>query len=292
MLKDSKGLKITLLVIVLLVMIVNFLPGDTYSAKQEVVASVKDSYDLTIKAIAGDVTVLLDPTATEISASYSGSGRTRSKLNLSQSGSTVTISEKFSERGFFSFFNFTTTPRMMVVIPTDATLRGFTANTVSGDLSIESNMTADTIKLSSTSGDIDFLDLTATVGAIQINTVSGSIEGYSTTANKVKAASTSGDVEIYRIESNDIDLGSVSGDIYGEAAPGNGTMKLSTISGEIDMDLDAKTNATVNAKSLSGSIHLGVPGSQRFEKSATDTIGDGSGNIEAKTTSGSINISW
>lgn len=294
MLRDSKGLKVTLLVIVLVVMFVNFLPGETYPAKQEVTASVQDGYALTIKAIAGDISITVDPTATEVSASYSGKSRTRSKLVLEQSGSKVTISEKYSERGFLRFFDFTSTPRMMVVIPQKTTLKGLTANTVSGDISIETNLTTDMIKLSSTSGDVDFLNLEALDGTIQISSVSGNVNGYLTATDKVKISTTSGNVEVYRVEGNDIELSSVSGNINGEAAPGNGNLKLSTVSGEIDMSLDAATNATVTAKTLSGNLYLGNRDNdgQWDKQSASAVIGDGTGAVEAKTTSGPITVSW
>lgn len=294
MLRDSKGLKITLLVIVLVVMFVNFLPGDTYSAKQEVTASVQDGYDLAIKAVAGDVSVTIDPAATRISASYSGSGRTRSKLVLEQSGSKVTISEKYSEKGFLRFFDFSSTPRMMVVIPQDTALKSLTASTVSGDIDIETNLIADMIKLSSTSGGVDFLNLEAPDGTVQISSVSGNVDGYLVAADKVKISMTSGNAEVYRMEGKNIELTSVSGNINGEAAPGNGDMKLSTVSGEIDVILDTATNATVTAKTLSGSLHLGNRDTdgQWDKESASAVIGDGTGAVEAKTTSGPITISW
>ncbi len=292
MLRDSKGLKITLLAIVLIVMFINFLPGDTYPAKQEVVASTKDVYDLTVKAAGGDISVIVDPDATQISASYSGSGRTRSKLLLEQNGSSVTVSEKYSEKGFLHFFDFTSTPRMMVVVPQGAMLEALTVSTVSGDISIDSDLTADRIKLASASGEIDFLNLKAPGGTAQIATVSGSIDGYSVAADKVKVATTSGGIDVYRVEGNDIDLNSVSGSISCETASDNGNVKLATVSGTIDMELDERTNATVSATSLSGSIQLGQSDSRSFEKSATAVVGNGTGSINAKTTSGSITISW
>ncbi len=292
MLRDSKGLKITLLAIVLIVMFINFLPGDTYPAKQEVVASTKDVYDLTVKATVGDISVIVDPNATQISASYSGSGRTRSKLLLEQNGSSVTVSEKYSENGFLHFFNFTSTPRMMVVVPQGAMLEALTISTVSGDISIDSDLTVGRIKLASASGEIDFLNLKAPGGTAQIATVSGNVDGYSVAADKVKVATTSGDIDVYRVEGNDIDLNSVSGSISCETASGNGNVKLTTVSGTIDMELDERTNATVSATSLSGSIQLGQSDSRSFEKSATAVVGNGTGSINAKTTSGSITISW
>lgn len=296
MLKDSKGLKITLLVIVLIIMLVNFLPGETYSSKQQVMIGIKDSYNLSIKTVTNDVSVIVDPTATNISASYSGSGRTKSKLTMEQNGSNVTISEKYSNKNFLGIFNvgfgMGGSPHLTVVLPGNAALQGFSVESVSGDISIDTDITAGTIKLASTGGDIDFLNLQATAGNIQISTISGYIEGYQAVGTNVKLSTTSGTIEVYQIDAKDITINSVSGDIYGMAAPGNGTLKMKTVSGEIDMQLDPQTNATVNAKSVSGEIQLGRSTEQFVLNNATTVIGDGTGSITADTTSGDITISW
>lgn len=298
MLKDSKGLKITLLVIVLIILFVNFLPGNsnTFSGKQMVRASNSDSYNLTVKGIVGDVSIILDPTATQISASYSSNRKTRSQLVLEQNGSNLTIREDYKEQGAFRFFNFTSTstPTMMVMIPQNAVLRGLTVETVSGDISMDSNISAEVIKLASTSGDIDFLDLVATAGNVQIETISGYVEGYAVSAEnaQVKVSTTSGSIDIYSITAKNINLNSINGDIYGLFAPGNGSLKMTTISGEIDVQLDPQTNATINAKSLSGDIQVGPSNAPVVQKSTTATIGDGTGSISANSTSGEVTISW
>lgn len=291
MLKDSKALKLTLLAVVVVIMIVRFVPaGGANPARQEVVATASATSELSIKTIGSDIQITVDPTATGVSARLDSRRRTDSKLVLDQRGSKITIEEKLDHK-WFGFSS--SSPTLLVTIPQAFTLSGLTVETVSGDIELETNLSAgSTIALKAISGEIDFLDLNATEGTVRIASVSGSIEGYSVSAKNIQVSSTSGAIEIYQYAGQNVELKSTSGEISGEAAIGSGILTAGTISGEIDLYLAPDTDARIQATSFSGSIQLGGESTPRAEKSANASLRSGTGLVEAKTTSADISIHW
>jgi len=141
------------------------------------------------------------------------------------------------------------------------------------------------------SGSIDAESVTADF--IKLNSISGNITLSYSTANDLKADSTSGRINVSAVTANDMGVNSISGairvsessaraidcdstsgsvDVSGEF----GRVKLNSISGRIELD-NQEQSSTVIADSTSGTLQL----SGSFESVKADTM---SGSISVKST--------
>lgn len=129
---------------------------------------------------------------------------------------------------------------------------GLTAIAISGDVQITGAQSA-ILDARSTSGEVSLTNASADM--VQLETTSGDISCKGVTAGRLSTATTSGDIEISASDATDITADAVSGDVECELLTGkrvetdtvsgskrvqksdteNGTLKINTVSGDIDV---------------------------------------------------------
>ncbi|TRX53424.1 DUF4097 family beta strand repeat-containing protein [Thalassomonas sp. M1454] len=165
-------------------------------------------------------------------------------------------------------------------------------DTVSGD--IKSQRLAGRITLNTVSGDIKD---SASQGRINYQAVSGDIEANST-ANEVYASVISGNMDITLAQVIDAELTSISGDIDANLELSDqGLLKMSSVSGDIDVFLQKEVNASVRVHSQAGGKIFNKLNNDKVKKAKhgpsshlDTTVGDGSASIKASTVSGRVGL--
>lgn len=157
-------------------------------------------------------------------------------------------------------------------------------STKSGDIDIDDTVSMN-IELSTMSGD---MNLRNTEGNIVLSSASGEIDLDGHRGPLVKAETASGDIDAHLV-STEIDLRSVSGEIelYDEGRIE--AVSISTVSGDILLDLE-DTDYTAQLYSLSGSLAnlTRLPEARRSKREWI--VGDGLAPVNLKSTSGDIRI--
>jgi len=241
---------------------------------------------LKIDWIAGDVTVKpFDGSDIQITEFAQRELRANEKLYISATSGTLTI--KYVEQN-----NLSRLPqkKLEVLVPQaliDNNI-GYTVGSVSGLIFVE-NITADTLKATSTSGSINITNSAAQT--LIMGSTSGSLTMANVQADSMNLGSISGAIHVSGSTAKTLDCSTTSGRI--NVSGDFDSVKQDSISGKLILDNTAsvsnlEANSTsgalelsgafekVNAKSMSGSIHL------------KSTIIPGA--LKADTTSGSINI--
>ncbi|XQW84687.1 DUF4097 family beta strand repeat-containing protein [Thalassotalea piscium] len=186
--------------------------------------------------------------------------------------------------------------------------QGVDIKTVSGEITV--NNLHKLVDISSISGDIDSEQLS---GKIQLSTVSGdlkdkhssgrlfikSVSGSINTksdANEVSAETVSGDIDLSLAAIDELTISTVSGDSNAHLLLNEqGTVKLSSVSGEFDLLFEKGVQANFRLKTnAGGSIEnrLTTDKSERGKYVPSEklsfTTGNGSGSVKATTVSGDI----
>ena len=173
-----------------------------------------------------------------------------------------------------------------------------TLNTVSGGVRIASAGRIASAK--SVSGDVEILD-TQIDGAVEAQSVSGSVVLRKVTARRVELGSVSGDVIIQDVQSERVEAHSVSGNVdFGGALAKNGRYELTSHSGDVRISVAGATGFELEANSFSGSVRsdLSLTATQGRDlddrgrrRTLRGVYGDGSAVLDVTTFSGSIVIS-
>lgn len=169
----------------------------------------------------------------------------------------------------------------------DVTLRGVgaaRAHSTSGDVSVED---AGALDASTTSGD---LNVSGAREALTLESSSGDIVVTDAPAG-VRAHTVSGEVVVHGACGR-VDAGTSSGDLRVRLRAPLQDAKLSSVSGEIELDLVPGLGATIAANSVSGSIDCRVPATvlAHDRNSLEARIGRGGAPVRLQTTSGSVSI--
>lgn len=111
----------------------------------------------------------------------------------------------------------------------------------------------------------------------------------------VNVANVSGDISIHGV-SGDVSAKDVSGDIKAALGRvgGSRTIRLDTISGALQVQMAKNSDASVQAKTISGAIHTFFPSDITKGYVGEDlkgTVGSGAGKIDMHTVSGAIDVS-
>jgi DUF4097 and DUF4098 domain-containing protein YvlB len=291
MLNDSKANKIFMLVLVLIVALfstIRYTGNKTdMTSRTEQTFDLKTSDALEITTVSNDISVEIDPKAKRASASVGG-GKT-AKLSVERNGSTVEIKVSPIKKSFFSF-SIPNTSRLVVTLPQNY-LESLSITTVSADIDIMRDLEVEKLAAKTISGDIDALNLKAK-DSVSLASTSGQISCYSVDSKrKASIATTSGDIDINEILGSDIEIHSISANIETAVTvqPG-GNLKATSTSGNIELSLKGIENLKLSANTTSGGIR--VRDAEQAGKSYTETTGDGSTQVFAKTTSGNIEISY
>ena len=212
--------------------------------------------------------------------------------------------------------------QLTVSLPDSLVLNWADISSTSGQLNIP-YLTADEVRLASTSGNIDAVtvakNLTASstsgsmnicqdddIGTVKLDSTSGSIFCALGNVSSVTARSTSGGIRLTSWgEAGDADLRSTSGKIYADLAfvdnatvqstsggfGGNvasfTSLKIDTTAGGVALNLLEEPGFTMKASSASGSFKSDIP---LKKDGKTYTCGDGSCSVSITTSSGNIKI--
>ena len=154
-------------------------------------------------------------------------------------------------------------PRTVAENLTAVDLSGVSADFAVGKLTVRDAFSFDT-----TSGKLKTEVLTATGAKADVNSVSGDIE-LDGSFREVKAGSTSGEI-----------------DLMLRNAPA--AVEVSTVSGEVDVELPAGTGFTLDYSTVSGELECDFPLTKSVD--GKFVCGDGACRIEVGTTSGSLSV--
>ena len=154
-------------------------------------------------------------------------------------------------------------PRTVAENLTAVDLSGVSADFAVGKLTVRDAFSFDT-----TSGKLKTEVLTATGAKADVNSVSGDIE-LDGSFREVKAGSTSGEI-----------------DLMLRNAPA--AVEVSTVSGEVDVELPAGTGFTLDYSTVSGELECDFPLTKSVD--GKYVCGDGACRIEVGTTSGSLSV--
>ena len=139
---------------------------------------------------------------------------------------------------------------------------------VSADFAVDKLTVRDSFSFDTTSGKLKTEVLTATGAKADVNSVSGDIE-LDGSFREVKAGSTSGEI-----------------DLMLRNAPA--AVEVSTVSGEVDVELPAGTGFTLDYSTVSGELECDFPLTKSVD--GKFVCGDGACRIEVGTTSGSLSV--
>ena len=139
---------------------------------------------------------------------------------------------------------------------------------VSADFAVDKLTVRESFSFDTTSGKLKTEVLTATGAKADVNSVSGDIE-LDGSFREVKAGSTSGEI-----------------DLMLRNAPA--AVEVSTVSGEVDVELPAGTGFTLDYSTVSGELECDFPLTKSVD--GKFVCGDGACRMEIGTTSGSLSV--
>lgn len=178
-----------------------------------------------------------------------------------------------------------------------------TLNLVSGNAEIEA-ITGD-LRVNTTSGDLNVDDIRGTViatsvsGAItlsgdlreaQISTTSGDVE-IEGVSGPISVTTISGSVDVADADAARLNLETTSGDVrFAGVVSDDG--RISTISGDVDVRLDADADVRIDARTLSGDLEVDddLGALERERRRISGTVGAGGPLLDISTTSGDVRI--
>jgi len=162
------------------------------------------------------------------------------------------------------------------------------AGTVAFDVAVPRGVNV--IEVHSVSGSVTVEDVQPGI-AQKISTISGSIS--TSKAGNLDVSSTSGSIT-FVFSGRDLEARTISGSIEGkiDSLDKDGTLRMHSVSGSVDMDVFSALDASVSLHSLSGGVSCDFPLSVTDQKrtSLEGRIGNGSARVEVTTTSGPITI--
>ncbi|NCC64795.1 MAG: hypothetical protein EOM15_09080, partial [Spirochaetia bacterium] len=161
MLNDTKATKIALLVLVVILgLSFSLLRGCDITSRgsradQSVAFTSSDS--LKVSTITNNIIIKIDPKATQASVSIGKSDN--DTLSVTKASSQLSVEVKPKKRLFFNIFSYKPSD-LVITLPTSE-LNNLDVSSVSGSIQVLQPITAQQIKLNSTSGKIDALDVLA-----------------------------------------------------------------------------------------------------------------------------------
>lgn len=199
-------------------------------------------------------------------------------------------------------------------VSTDVSVKGLTKSTevksVSGNISVES--LSDLIDVSSVSGDITSENLSGKInltsvsgdindknsdGRITLKAVSGHLKTRSE-ANEVFVNTVSGEIDMILAEADELIISTVSGDVDGELSLNtNGLIKMSSVSGDIDLGFTNDVQASFRMRSNAGGdlVNKITNDKAKHAKYGPSSklyfeTGNGKASVKASTVSGRLKV--
>lgn len=232
----------------------------------------------------------------------------RSSNNIEAYVSNNTLHIKENTHFVFSLCWWGTSAQLEIKLPSK-TYESFKYNTVSGNAEIN-DIIAENGTINTTSGDI-YVSMYA--NNMNVNTVSGNVNVTNSTKTKCKTLTTnttSGNVNVTGFTPEQFHISSVSGnttvsglggtgtidltsgDFTAEFAEWTGDVRLSAISGNMNLKLPQDAGANISFSGLSGSVRSALNGNNvSIQKGGSSTVGGTNiHNISVSLTSGDVNI--
>jgi hypothetical protein len=151
----------------------------------------------------------------------------------------------------------------------------------------------------SVSGDVEITD-TQIDGAVEAQSISGSVVLRNVTARRVDLGSVSGGVVVHDVQCERVEAHTISGSVdFAGSLAKNGRYELTSHSGDVRVAFAGNTGFELEANSFSGSVRSDVPitlqGTDRTmgrgRRAMRGVFGDGSAVLDVTTFSGTIVIS-
>lgn len=121
--------------------------------------------------------------------------------------------------------------RLIVEIPEGTTFDEIDLATNHGNISIETNLSANDISISSSTGDLNHFKLSAE--SVYIHASQAKVKGHQITAKKTKIVTVSGDVSIVEVKGDVISIETISGDVKIDET--NAKYKVTSVTGKVDV---------------------------------------------------------
>lgn len=240
-------------------------------------------------------------------------------VDVSRSGDTVRVAE--TSRNWFLCLFCSRDLSYRVSVPASAQA---SISTASGDVDVSD--LAGSVSLSTVSGDVRAADLAGGLtvettsgdvhlrdiaGKLSVNSISGAVQLDDGKVDGASVKTTSGEVDLDGVAGG-LDLSTVSADIkvsgardgrltlattsgditYAGRLARDGANQISSISGDVRLDLPADTGFRLNASTVSGDLtsDFDLSGGESGGRSLTGVAGDGGATVNVSTTSGEIKI--
>ena len=170
-------------------------------------------------------------------------------------------------------------------------------NTISGGVRLANAGRIASAK--SVSGNVEILE-TQIDGALEAQSVSGSVILRKVAARRVNVGSVSGTVQVEDVQCDRVEAHSISGDVqYGGPLVKGGRYELTSHSGSVRVDVEGNSGFELEANSFSGSVRSDLPltnsstGGERGpmrRRAVRGVYGDGSAVLNVTTFSGGVVI--
>lgn len=166
------------------------------------------------------------------------------------------------------------------------------AMTSSGDIELTGATELKEGELITSSGDIDAEGIVAET--LSCTTTSGDIEA-DAGSRVLRCSSTSGDIEAvaigpYKENNRILQCNTISGDIEATASGTAMQVDLTTVSGDVQLDMELVRGMDVNANTMSGEIEITWQGNRHNVGKGRHCYGDSSNKVNVSTVSGKIEI--
>lgn len=164
---------------------------------------------------------------------------------------------------------------------------GATISTSSGEVQL-SNV-GGRLEVSTSSGDVELDD--GNVSEAAVSTTSGDIklEGV---ASMINVESVSGDITVSDARDGQIRLSTTSGNVEYEGSLDGGDSSMTTISGDVKLQLPDDSGFRLEASTVSGDLSsdFDLRDGQQSRRNLSGTAGDGAATLRIETTSGNISV--
>ncbi len=304
--KSIKILQICLLIVLLIILFGilmwglnknNFTFGsETKQVKNETI-SLENIDQINFNTKSSDVQVYVSNTKELRIVQYSAKkAKEKDLFTYKKEGSTLTIEDNHNY--FCIGFCFNVDTRYEIYLPKTYT-KNLNINEISGDITIEElDLSLNSLSLKTTSGDIE-INNNVTANNLTIDTKSGEIKTNNIKSNKTDIQSISGDLYLESLVSKDIYLHTISGEVEVNKIEGKleikttsgdieidhfsirNNSKITSISGDVDLNLSKDSHCNVIESSVSGDKHL---------PHNSSLVGKGTYKLEINTTSGDIEV--
>lgn len=162
-------------------------------------------------------------------------------------------------------------------------------STGSGDLRV-SHVKSDEVEASAASGDVELKVVKAV--ACRLTTASGDVNVQEVKAGMLSVSSASGDVNVrsIRTEMGNCQCQTASGDIELSFTGPVSSIDVSSVSGDIRLDMEEAGGMEAAVNSKTGDVNISWKGERSRMSKGVYRYGDGSCKVNVKTTSGDVDI--